>query len=235
MLVGEDLADRRLGPGRPALDGRGHRAQADEAQELGLDVQRGQPLAQRRVGDTARFAHQVEQVAGGGPMPHSAPPDDSDTRSLPRVTLASAQPRFSSPTRFSAGMRTSSKNTSLNWWAPVISMIGRISMPGQVHRADEVRDALVLRRVGVGAGDEDAEPGEVGERRPDLLAVDDVLVAVAHGPRAEVGQVAARAGLAEQLAPELLAGEQREEVAVLLRLRCRRGGSWARPSRCRSG
>ena len=28
-------------------------------------------------------------------------------------------------------MRTSSKNTSLNVWPPVISMIGRISMPGR--------------------------------------------------------------------------------------------------------
>ena len=32
----------------------------------------------------------------------------------------------------------------------------------------------------------------LGERRPDLLAVDDPLVAVAHRPGAEVGEVAAR-------------------------------------------
>ena len=48
----------------------------------------------------------------------------------------------------------------------------------------------MLGRVGVGAGDEDAEAGELGQRRPDLLAVDDPLVAVAHGPGAEGGQVA---------------------------------------------
>ena len=64
-------------------------------------------------------------------MPHSAPPVDSDTRSLARVTLARAHPRFSSPTRLAAGMRTSSKNTSLNVWMPVMSTIGRISMPGR--------------------------------------------------------------------------------------------------------
>ena len=63
-------------------------------------------------------------------MPHSAPPDDSDTRSLPRVTFARPHPRFTSPTRFSAGRRTSSKKTSLNVCEPVISMMGRISMPG---------------------------------------------------------------------------------------------------------
>ena len=34
----------------------------------------------------------------------------------------------------------------------------------------------MLGGVGVGAGDEDAELGDVAERRPDLLAVDDVDV-----------------------------------------------------------
>ena len=48
-----------------------------------------------------------------------------------------------------------------------------------VHRDDEVRDAGVLRAVGAGARDEDAELGELRERRPDLLAVHDVDVAVA--------------------------------------------------------
>jgi hypothetical protein len=59
-----------------------------------------------------------------------------------------------------------------------------------------------VQRLRVGAGDQDAERGELRERRPDLLAVDDPLVAVALGPGAEVRQVAARARLAEQLAPE---------------------------------
>ena len=75
----------------------------------------------------------------------------------------------------------------------------------------------------------------LGERRPDLLAVDHPLVAVAHGPGAEGGEVGAGAGLAEELAPDLLAGEQREQVALLLLLACRRGRSSGRPSRCRSG
>ena len=66
-----------------------------------------------------------------GPCPHKAPPDESDTRSLARVTLARLQPSPSSPTTFSAGRRTSSKKTSLNVWAPVISMMGRTVMPGR--------------------------------------------------------------------------------------------------------
>ena len=65
-----------------------------------------------------------------GPCPHSAPSPDSDTRSLPSVTLASAQPPFTSPTRFFAGRRTSSRNTSLKAWSPVMSTMGRIVTPG---------------------------------------------------------------------------------------------------------
>ncbi len=45
--------------------------------------------------------------------------------------MATRQPSFSSPTRFSTGMRTSSRNISLNSLTPVSVLIGRISMPGE--------------------------------------------------------------------------------------------------------
>ncbi len=64
-----------------------------------------------------------------GPMPHRAPPPERERRSLPKVSRASAQPRFSSPTRFSTGIRTSSRNTSLKSGTPVISTMGRTSIP----------------------------------------------------------------------------------------------------------
>ena len=56
----------------------------------------------------------------------------------------------------------------------------------------------------------------LGAGGPHLLSGDDPLVAVAHRPGAEVGEIAARAGLGEQLAPDLLAGQQREQEPVLL-------------------
>ena len=126
------------------------------------------------------------------------------------------QPRFSSPMRFSAGTRTSVKNTSLKpklaGHAPDRAHLDA----GEVHRDDEVRDAAVLRAVGARARDEDAELGVIGERRPDLLAVHDVDVTVAHRTRREAREVGTRARLAEQLAPHLLAREHRPEVALLL-------------------
>ena len=52
-------------------------------------------------------------------------------------------------------------------------------------------------RVGVGAGHQVDMGGVVGRRGVHLLAVDDVLVAVTHGPALEAGQVCARLRLGE--------------------------------------
>ena len=57
-------------------------------------------------------------------------------------------------------------------------------MPGEVHRQDQPGDAAVLRRARVGAHEQLAVVGDLRERAPDLLAVHDVVVAVAHGARA---------------------------------------------------
>ena len=63
-------------------------------------------------------------------MPQQTPPSESDTRSFPRVTLASRHPSPSSPMRQSTGTGTSVRKTSLKWDWPVISVIGRTSIPG---------------------------------------------------------------------------------------------------------
>ena len=62
----------------------------------------------------------------------------------------------------------------------------------------------MLGDVGVGAGEQHAEVGDLAAGRPDLLAVDDPLVAVLDRLGREAGEVGAGAGLAEQLAPGLL-------------------------------
>ena len=106
---------------------------------------------------------------------------------------------------------------------------------GRLHVEHEVRDALVRLRVRVGAREQDPVAGELRERRPHLLPVDHVLVAVAHRRRRERREVAARLRLAEELAPDLGAVEQAGQVARLLLGRCRRRAASARPSRSRSG
>ena len=62
---------------------------------------------------------------------------------------------------------------------------------------------LCLGDVGVGAHEHLAVVGDVAEAGPDLLAVDDVVVAVADGARAQAGEVGAGVGLGEALAPHV--------------------------------
>ena len=83
---------------------------------------------------------------------------------------------------------------------------------------------LCLGAFGIAAGDDDAPVGEVRAGGPDLLAVDDPVVAVAHRARAQAGEVGAGGRLGEELAPDLLARQRLRRVAALLRPR------WRRPS-----
>ena len=143
----------------------------------------------------------------------SAPPnaesDDSDTRSLAKVVRASFQPPSISPTTQSSGTKQSSKKTSLNRAAPVISRSGRTSMPGRVHVDQEVGDAPVLGHVGVGPGQADAPVGPRGHRRPHLLAGQRPPAVDPGRPGGQRGQVGAGARLAEELAPDDLAPQRR--------------------------
>ena len=93
---------------------------------------------------------------------------------------------------------------------------------GRVHVDDHVREPGVALGFGVGAGEEDAEVGDVRVRRPDLLPVEHETVAVEARRRADAREVGACPGLREPLAPDLLGGEQRLQVARLLRLRAPR-------------
>ena len=133
-------------------------------------------------------------------------------------TRAGAQPPSISPTTFSTGTRTSVRNTSLKCAAPVIWRSGPHVDPGRAQVEEEERDPAMLRRVGVRAREQDREVAQVRVRRPDLLPVDDELVAVALGARREVREVAPRGRLAEQLAPRLVGAQQRPQVPRPLRV-----------------
>ena len=89
---------------------------------------------------------------------------------------------------------------------------------GRVHVDDHVRQPGVALRVGVGAGEEDAEVRDVRVRRPDLLSVEDEAIAVEPGGGANAGEIGAGARLREALAPDLVRREERLQVAGLLRL-----------------
>ncbi len=103
--------------------------------------------------------------------------------------------------------------------SPEIWRSGRTRDPLGVHRHDEHRQALVLRDVGVGPRQHQPERGVLGVRGPDLLAGDPPgAVLLLLGAGLDPGQVGAGGGLAEQLAPDLVGGQHRAEVALLLLL-----------------
>ena len=128
-----------------------------------------------------------------------------------------SSPRRPGRARSPCAVRAPSKNTSLNSALPVICRSGRTSMPGWSIGHEQVREAVVARRLGIGAAHDEAPVGAVRERRPHLLAVDHPLVAVEHGAGLDVREVGAGVRLGEALAPQLLDRlDLREEPALLL-------------------
>ena len=63
--------------------------------------------------------------------------------------------------------------------------------PGLFHGQEEEADALVLGHVPVGAGDQHAEVGHRRAGGPDLLTIDDIVIAVAVSAGADGGKVGA--------------------------------------------
>ncbi len=85
-----------------------------------------------------------------------------------------------------------------------------------LHVDEECRQTLVLGCIGIRTGDDEPERRDVRQGRPHLLTVEDPLVAVSLGPGGQAGNVGPRPGLAEELAPDLLVGEEGSQVARLL-------------------
>ena len=87
-----------------------------------------------------------------------------------------------------------------------------------IHLHEQARNAFVLvLRAGIGAREQDDPLGVGCARRPDLLTVDHVLIAVAHSLALEGGEVAAGARLRVARAPLVLAVQNvRQELLLLL-------------------
>ena len=77
--------------------------------------------------------------------------------------------------------------------------------PRRLHIDQQIADAVVLRRVGVGAHQEETPVGEMRARGPDLLPVDDEMVALVDGAGAQTGEIGAGARPGIALTPDLVA------------------------------
>src|SRR5262249_42927307 len=80
----------------------------------------------------------------------------------------------------------------------------------------EQAQPLVLRRLRLGATEQEAPVGDVGVAGPDLLPVDDQRVALALRARAERSQIGACPRLGESLAPELFTRQKRANEGAAL-------------------
>lgn len=87
---------------------------------------------------------------------------------------------------------------------------------GLVDRHADQRQPDVALGVGVGAAQQQDPVRPLRLGGPHLLPGDDESVPVDDGARAQRGEVRARLGFGEPLAPVLLAGEQRRQEASLL-------------------
>ena len=193
-------------------------AQPDEPQHLSFDPYAGQALAQDRVVHAAAASDDVEQVGNGGALPPQ--------RALPRQRYPFVAERHlgqGPPSVHLAHEVLGGKPHLVEEHLVEGVITGHVDDGAdrdtwRVHGTDEVGDPLMFRDLGIGARQQDPERGDVREARPHLLPRDDPLVAVTHGPGGQSGQVRARAGLGEQLAPDFLTRQQREEIPLLLGL-----------------
>ena len=101
-------------------------------------------------------------------------------------------------------------------------MIGLHRDARRLHVDQQERDAFLLLGVGIGAHEGKDHVGPVRHRRPDLLPVDHIVVAVANRARLEAGEVRAGAGLRVALAPPGLVLDDAGEILLLL-LGCAEG------------
>jgi hypothetical protein len=98
---------------------------------------------------------------------------------------------------------------------------------GRLHVDDQVGEPLVALRVRIATADKDAVVGDVSERRPDLLAVDDERAVLSLDRGANCREVGSGARLREALAPDLLGRKDLRQVATLLLLGSVRHDRWA--------
>ena len=139
----------------------------------------------RRCGPSRRCRRSPWRAARSELAAAERQPPPPPRRRCPGVRAAAAAWRSSS--RRSAarpgssfGTFTSVKKVSQNGEAPAISWIGRTSTPGWCMSISRKRDALMLLR-GVGAHQAEAPVGPLRAAGPDLLAVDQEVVALVLG------------------------------------------------------
>ena len=127
-----------------------------------------------------------------------------------------------------------SKNVSQNGDLPEISRIGFVETPGEAMSNSRKLMPSCFFALRVRADKAEDPIRLVGIRGPDLLAVDEVMVALVLGPGLQRSEIGAGTRFRIALAPaDFAAHDLRQMYSLLLRLTCRTSAAPARASRAR--
>ena len=186
----------------------------DEAEELELGVHPGQVLLHPLLVD---HPPTVGQLGGLGPGPHVGQHALDDAGRAQRDPLVVELVGDEVPALVLAADQAGGRDPHVLVERVVDVVVAEElhrhhADAGRVHGDDEHGDPLVLGHVGIGPGGQPDVVGVAGQAGEDLGAVDDVLVAVAHGPGGQRGEVGARVGLgvadAEGISPARILGRK---------------------------
>ena len=169
-----------------------------QAEDLDVDPRLREPLPRERVVEPRRGrAAALSRRSIASSWSTCSFQTNEAPRSLASVVFATRQPSCSGP------MRLLDRHLDV-----VEEDLVELALPGdlaqradldarRVHRDREHRDALVVRRVRVGADERDAPVGEARVRRPHLLAGDavDVAALLGRGSRARARSLPASGSL----------------------------------------
>ena len=184
------------------------------------------------VPNALRSLHVVHRLVERGARLGDAADRDRHAAPAAASAVSWAKPLPSSPSRFSAGTRTSVNDSSAVSWRVQAELVQVAAALEAGHAAleDQQRHALVPVLAGAHRGDHQVGVDAVGDEG--LAAVDDVVVAVALRARADAGQVGAGAGLGHRDRGDQLAGRDAGQPALLLLVGRRSSGSTAGRCRC---
>ena len=206
LVLGAEALRRRREPGRRLLqDLTGH----EDAPDPVLRLEAGDLLAHERIGRVDALAGQLEQgVVGHQPVDAAALVLELAHRLLEGVALDADEVDAGHADVGEEHLAEVAVRRHVGDRADLDARRG--------HRHDDLADAGVRRPLRRRAADAVAVVGDGRERRPDLLAVDDPVVAVAAGRRLQRRQVAAGLGLRHPDAPRRVAGEDPGQELGLL-------------------
>src|SRR5208282_4142859 len=102
------------------------------------------------------------------------------------------------------------------------------SNSGAVHVCQQVAQAPVLRRLGIGPNEQDTHVSVMGLGGPHLLPIDEEVIALLDSLSLQRGEIRTGIGFRKPLAPDLAGGKNSRQITTLLLFAAPGHDGWAR-------